>query len=240
MIFLILPSFNEEKNLIKIFSKINKISKKLNITVLLIDDCSSDKTYLLKNSKQKFKLIYLRHKKNQGLSIALETGFKFANKLAKKKDIIITMDSDNTHPVQIIPKMVNRIKKNDFDIIVASRFLKSSKINGLSFYRETLSLLAKYVFKLLYPYKGLNEYTCNYRAYKFKLINFLLKNKLFFKNEDFNIAVKILLNLIHNVEDLRINEVPLILNYQYKVGSSKMKIFKNIFLTLKLIFFKKF
>ena len=240
MIFLILPSYNEKKNLIKIFNKINKISKKMNITVVLIDDCSSDKTYLLKNSKQKFKLIYLRHKENQGLSIALESGFKIINKLARKKDIIITMDSDNTHPVQIIPKMVNRIKKNDFDIIIASRFLKTSKVNGLSFYREILSLLAKYVFKWFYPYKGLNEYTCNYRAYKFKLINLLLKNKFFFKNEDFNIAVKILLNLISNFKGLRINEVPLILNYQYKVGSSKMKIFKNIFLTLRLIFFKKF
>ncbi len=240
MIFLILPSYNEEKNLIKIFNKINKISKKLNITVVLIDDCSSDKTYLLKNSKQKFKLIYLRHAKNKGLSIALESGFKIINKLARKKDIIISMDSDNTHPVKIIPKMVNEIKKNNFDIVIASRFLKLSKVNGLSFYRETLSLLAKHVFKLFYSYKGLNEYTCNYRAYKFQLVNLLLKNKFFFKNEDFNIAVKILLNLISNVKDLRIKEVPLILNYQYKVGSSKMKIFKNIFLTLKLILFRKF
>ena len=240
MIFLILPSYNEEKNLIKIFNKINKISKKVNITVVLIDDCSSDKTYLLKTSKQKFKLIYLRHKKNQGLSIALETGFKITNKLASKKDIIITMDSDNTHPVKLLPKMINRIKKNNFDIIIASRFLKSSKVNGLSIFREILSLSAKYFFKLFYPYEDLNEYTCNYRAYKFKLINLLLKNKFFFKNEDFNIAAKILLNLINNVKDLKINEVPLVLNYQYKVGSSKMKIFKNIFLTLKLIFFRKF
>ncbi len=240
MIFLILPSYNEEKNLVKIFDKINKISKKLIITVVLIDDCSSDKTYLLKNTKQKFKLIYSRHKKNKGLSIALETGFKIINKLARKKDIIITMDSDNTHPIKLIPKMIHGIKKNNFDIIIASRFLKSSKVNGLSFYREIISLLAKYVFKFFYPFKNLNEYTCNYRAYKFKLINLLLKNKFFFKNEDFNIAVKILLNLISNVKDLRISEVPLVLNYHYKIGSSKMKIFKNIFLTLKLIFFKRF
>ena len=53
MIFLILPSYNEEKNLIKIFSKLNKISTKHNITVVLIDDCSLDNTYLLKNSKKK-------------------------------------------------------------------------------------------------------------------------------------------------------------------------------------------
>ena len=239
MIFLILPSYNEEKNLTKIFSKINKISKRSSITVVLIDDCSFDKTYLLKNSKKKFKLIYFRHKKNKGLSIALESGFKIINRIAKKKDIIITMDSDNTHPVQIIPKMVDKIKKNNFDIVIASRFLKLSKVNGLSFFREKLSILAKYIFKFFYPFNNLNEYTCNYRAYKFKLINNLLKRKTFFKNEDFNIAAKILLFFIKNFKDLKIYEIPITLNYQYKIGSSKMKIFKNILLTLRLIFFKK-
>ena len=149
------------------------------------------------------------------------------------------MDSDNTHPVHIIPKMVEKIKKNNFDIIIASRFLKLSKVNGLSFFREKLSLLAKHVFKFFYPFKNLNEYTCNYRAYKFKLINNLLKRKTFFKNEDFNIAAKILLFFIKNFKDLKIYETPIILNYQYKIGSSKMKIFKNILLTLRLIFFKK-
>ena len=52
MIYLILPSYNEEKNLIKIFGKINKISKNHKITVVLVDDCSSDKTYLLKKLKK--------------------------------------------------------------------------------------------------------------------------------------------------------------------------------------------
>lgn len=239
MIFLILPSYNEERNLIKIFNKVNILSKKIQITVVLIDDCSSDKTYLLKNSKKKFKFIYFRHNKNKGLSLALESGFKIIKKIAKKNDIIITMDSDNTHPLEIIPKMTKKIKRNNFDIVIASRFLKQSKVNGLSFFRENLSLFAKHVFKFFYPFKNLNEYTCNYRAYKVELINSLLKKKSFFKNEDFNIAAKILLYFIKNFKDLKVYEVPLILNYQDKIGSSKMKIFKNILLTLKLIFIKK-
>ena len=68
----------------------------------------------------------------------------------------------------------------------------------------------------------------------------LLMNKKFFKNEDFNIAVKILLHLIHNFKGIKVSEFPLVLNYHYKIGSSKMRVFKNIFLTLKLILFKKF
>mgnify|MGYP003303759550 CR=1 FL=1 len=68
--------------------------------------------------------------------------------LIKKNDIIITMDSDNTHPIKIIPKMILRMKKKRSDIIIASRFLKSSKVNGLSYFRKLLSLFAKITFSL--------------------------------------------------------------------------------------------
>ena len=40
-------------------------------------------------------------------------------------------------------------------------------------------------------------------------------------------------------KNLIISEYPLILNYHYKEGQSKMRVTKNILLTLKLIFVKK-
>ena len=49
MIYILLPAYNEEKNLKKMFQKIEKIYlKKLDITAVLIDDCSTDNTILLK------------------------------------------------------------------------------------------------------------------------------------------------------------------------------------------------
>ena len=240
MIYLILLSFNEEKNLIQIFKKINRLDKAKDFTVVVVDDCSTDDTKNLRKKQNKFKFIYKKHNQNKGLSITLETGFKAISKKIKKNDFIVTMDGDNTHPVKIIPRMIDMMKNKNSDIIIASRFTASSKVNGLSVPRKILSILAKHIFSLFFPYKGLNEYTCNYRAYRSNLIRKILINKNFFKNEDFNIAVKILLYLIYNSKDLKISEFPLILNYHYKIGSSKMRIFKNIFLTLRLIFFKKF
>ena len=82
MIYILLPAYNEKNNLIKMFKKIEKICLKIrNITVILVDDCSSDNTILLKNKRYKFKLIYQRHNHNKGLSITLETGF---NTILKK------------------------------------------------------------------------------------------------------------------------------------------------------------
>ena len=240
MIYLILPSYNEEKNLVKIFKKINKLKIVKNIIVILIDDCSTDNIKKFRLYKNKFKIIYKRHTNNMGLSIALESGFKIAKNKVGKNDLIITMDSDNTHPIKIIPKIVEALKKDNSDIVIASRFLSNSKVNGLNYFRQYLSLVAKYIFSYVFPYNNLKEYTCNFRVYKSYLIKKLMRNKKFFKNEDFNIAVKILLSLIANNKNLKISEYPLTLNYHYKIGSSKMSILKNIYLTVKLIVLKKF
>ena len=240
MIYLILPSFNEKKNLIKIFKKINNLDEVKKFIVVVVDDCSTDGTKNLEKNKNKFKLIYKKHSFNKGLSITLETGFKTIINKIKRKDFIVTMDGDNTHPIKIIPKMIKMMNKNKLDVVVASRFTPNSKVNGLSVLRRLLSLLAKYIFSSFFSYRGLNEYTCNFRVYRPHLIKKILKSKKFFKNEDFNIAVKILLYLIYNSKNIRISEFPLVLNYQYKIGASKMRIFKNVFLTLRLIFFKRF
>ena len=239
MIYILLPAYNEEKNLKKMFQKIEKIYKKIHITIVLVDDCSTDNTIFLMKKKYSFKLIYIKHKRNRGLSITMETGFNKILKLGKEKDVVITLDSDNTHPISIIPGMVKKIY-NGNDIVIASRFVNTSKIKGVTFWRHFLSVGAKYLFKFFYSYKNLNDYTCNFRAYKFKLIKELLKNKKFFKNEDFNIAAKIILFLTNKYKHLNLSEVPFTLNYDYKIGQSKMKLAKTIGLTIKLIFFKKY
>lgn len=236
MIYILLPAYNEFKNLVKIFNKIEKLKNvNKNVTVILVDDYSSDNTPTLFKRKYKFKFYYLRHKKNKGLSLTLETGFKKILKISNNKDFIVTLDSDNTYPISIIPKMIKRINNSD-DIVIASRFVKGSKVNGVSLFRQFLSLGAKFLFKCLYPYENLNDYTCNFRAYKIYLIRDLCKNKKFFKNEEFNIVPKILLYLINKFNYLKLSEMPFKLSYDYKIGNSKMKLIKTILLTLGLIF----
>ena len=177
-----LPAYNEEKNLIKIFKKIEKlVFVRKNIRVVLIDDFSSDNTKKIVKKKYSFKLYYLRHSRNKGLSIAMESGLKKIIKHASSDDLIVTLDSDNTHPISIIDKMIKEIEKSN-DLVIASRFQPGSIVNGVSIWRHFLSTGAKLLFKILYPFKNLNDYTCNFRVYKSYLIRELLKNKNFFKN----------------------------------------------------------
>jgi len=239
MLYILLPAYNEEKNIFKILKRIKKIKKKISpFKIILIDDCSKDNTKKLIKKKYNFALIYKRHKKNKGLSLTLETGFKLISNKAKKNDIVVTLDSDNTHPVEKIVEMTQKIS-DSCDVVIASRFQKGSKVRGVSFFRNLMSLGARLLFKIFYSYKNLNDYTCNFRAYKFYLIKNLLKDNNFFKNEDFNIAAKIIIFLITKYNFIRIKEIPFDLGYDLKIGKSKMNITKTILLTFKLILLKK-
>ena len=61
MIFIILPSYNEEKNLVKIFKKIQVLHKNFKSSVVLVDDGSSDLTYKLVKRNYGFKIYYFKH-----------------------------------------------------------------------------------------------------------------------------------------------------------------------------------
>ena len=233
MIYILLPAFNERKNLEKIFIKLKKLRRKLKFKVVLIDDCSTDNTKDLIKLKHNFKVIYVKHKINKGLSLTLKSGFKKIAKIAKANDKVITLDSDNTHPINLIKKLNNELEKND--IVVASRFVKGSKVFGVTLFRSILSFGAKSLFKIFYPHPNLRDYTCNFRGYKFFLIKKILKIENFFENEDFNITSKVIVSLILLVKNLKLSEIAFKLHYDDKIGESKIRLLKSILLTLKIL-----
>tara|TARA_B110000971_G_C19663369_1_gene343359 strand:- start:191 stop:601 length:411 start_codon:yes stop_codon:yes gene_type:complete len=124
----------------------------------------------------------------------------------------------------------------NYDIVIASRFQKGSKVQGLSLFRTLLSIAAKIVFKFIINIENVNDYTCNYRAYRFEILKkSKLINKKFFFNKDFSIASDLLININKNINNINICEVPLMLRYDKKIGPSKMNVGKNIIKTFFLI-----
>ena len=154
MIYILLPCYNEYKNLLPLIKKINLITKRnnLQINIVLVNDGSIDEThkninFLKKISKNK--IIYIKQRINLGLNMALLNGFEKIISVGKKNDIVITLDSDNTHPVNLIPQMNSLLTLENFDIVIASRFQIGGKVKGLSLFRTSLSIVAKIVFKLI-------------------------------------------------------------------------------------------
>ena len=71
-ISIIIPCYNEEKNIIEILSKVNQVKlNKINKEIIVIDDCSKDKTLkILKKSKKLYNILII-HKKNKEKELLL-------------------------------------------------------------------------------------------------------------------------------------------------------------------------
>ena len=241
MIYILLPCYNEYKNLIFIIYKLNQLLKKkfLKIKLIIVNDGSTDETDVkIKQLRKRSlnKIIYIRHKKNLGLNMSLFSGFKYFMDNGKSKDIIITLDSDNTHPISLIPKIINTIIEKKYDMVIASRFQKGAKITGLNFFRKVLSEGARSIYKLSFSIKNVEDYTCNYRGYTYDIIKkSRLIKKHFFVGKDFSLVADLLINLNSKISNIKIKEVPLKLRYDFKIGESKLKVTRNIFKTLLVI-----
>ena len=219
-ISIIIPTYNESENIIKILHSIGEIlPKNVPTQAIVVDDNSPDGTGklvedYLKNVKKiaDYTIEIIHRKAKNGLGSAILNGIQHA-----KGDTIVVMDSDFSHPPQIIPKLIESIKKYQYDIAVASRYIKGGKIQGWSLKRKIMSKFATLIAK-----KGLGIDTkdpmSGFFAFKRNIIKGL--------NID-AIGYKILLEILVKTRDVNIKEIPYTFQDR-ELGSSK--------LTMKTIF----
>ena len=246
-IFYILPTFNESLNITSLLKKFDNFYKKKNISIIIVfvDDGSTDDSVkkiitIKKKICKKIKIKIIKHKKNYGLGVALKTGFNFCFKFAHSNDVIVTMDTDNSHTIDLSFKMVKKIIFDNNDIVIASRYRENSKTKGLDNLRKILSIGAALLFKIFFPIKNIRDYTSGFRAFKVKKIrNIYKRTKNFFSETGFSASADILLKLYSFKKELNFQELPINLRYDLKQGQSKMKILKTIYLNLRLILIRK-
>jgi glycosyltransferase involved in cell wall biosynthesis len=125
-ILIVIPAFNEEKNIGNLLKKISSVFSLKD--VLVVDDGSKDKTSLI---AKKAGTMVLKLKSNQGKGLALRAGFDFAIKHGY--DAVITMDADGQHDPGEIPLFLEKYKKSGADLIVGTRKYNLSEMPSLRF-----------------------------------------------------------------------------------------------------------
>jgi dolichol-phosphate mannosyltransferase len=235
MITIVLPAYDEEDSIGLLLTRIGELIEKRQIpmNVILVDDGSNDKT--VENARLAMPDVNIvSHGRNRGLGEAIKTGLVVALNTLSEKDIIVTMDSDDTHAPALIGKMVDKIDEGS-DVVIASRYLAESRVVGVSYYRQILSICASLLFRILYPIEGVRDYTCGYRAYRASILMeaFNKWGDDFVDQTGFSVMVDILLKL----SKLKVvfSEVPIILRYDRKPSTSKMNVGKTIMQTLNLL-----
>ena len=111
-ITLVLPVYNEEKNVKKVITSVKKIVNR----IIVIDNNSSDNTF---NIIKKINKLNLKHCYNLGKSNSLKTGCDLAIKL--KTDVIAFMDSDGQHKGTDLKKLINTMKLKKVDCVIGYR-----------------------------------------------------------------------------------------------------------------------
>lgn len=108
LVSIIIPVFNEEKNIIPLFTRLQKTLKPYTFEIIFIDDGSQDKTAdKIKTLTKKDPRIKLASfVRNFGHQMALSCGYKEA-----KGDCMVSLDADLQDPPELIPRMIQAWKK---------------------------------------------------------------------------------------------------------------------------------
>ena len=239
MIYILLSAYNEEEGIEKLLERIYRIQRsfKFNIRLIVVNDGSHDNSKIVIESfKGYLDLDVINFEKNAGIKKSFYEGFKRVNELSNsKEDICITMDSDNTHNPYYLISIVNKLKE-PCDIVIASRFLKGGGMQGVPFYRKILSSTGSFLMKKFVGIPNITDYSTFYRGYKVYVIREALKkyDKGLIDGEGFSCVINMLIKL--NKMGYKVKEIPFILKYYLKEGSSGIQILKTIKGYLKIIF----
>jgi dolichol-phosphate mannosyltransferase len=241
-IWVVLPAFNEEVALPLLLDSLVEVfeDEKREYAIIVVNDGSSDRTgQVAEEYGKRAPVIALHNDGNKGLAETMRHGLMDAVRRAAPKDIIVTMDADNTHPAGLALRMARLIREGN-DLVIASRYREGSAVIGVPWHRALLSYGAAILFRLTFPMRGVRDYTCGYRAYRADLMKKLIDQygKEFITERGFSCMVDILLRL-REMQPV-CTEVPLVLRYDFKPGLSKMKVMQTVVDTLKLLIRRRF
>lgn len=210
----ILPTYNEEENIISLINEIIFLNNEYQIEIIVVDDNPNHKSQsLVREFSMKERRVRLLNRVDRyGLSSAICEGC-----LNSTGEIIAVMDSDGQHEVKSVYQSIKLLLNSDNDIIIGSRFAEGSSISGLSKKKKSGSSLANYFARLTLSkkYNHISDYMSGSCVFKRDIcLKYISKIDVS--------GFKFLYELLSISKGrLKVNEIPL--NFQSrKYGYSKL------------------
>ncbi|NMF58485.1 glycosyltransferase [Pseudanabaena yagii] len=147
---LIIPTYNESKNLEKLVEVLSQILNSYwegNYELIIVDDDSPDRTWQvgLELMPHYPKLRVMRRQQEKGLSTAVIRGWQ-----AAQGEILGVIDGDLQHPPETLINMLNEMQ-NGADLVVASRHVEGGGVSDWGFIRRVLSRGAQMLGLIILP-----------------------------------------------------------------------------------------
>lgn len=169
LISIVLPTYNEEKNIPLVAERLQTVFDSLpeyELEMIFVNDGSKDNSYaeLEKIAANNEKIKVLSFSRNFGHQLSLTAGYDYAN-----GDAVICMDSDLQHPPELIPELISKWEEG-FDIVYTTRNSKKK----VSLVRRLISDFFYYLINTISNTK-INKNAADFRLISRTALNEFLK-----------------------------------------------------------------
>ncbi len=228
---IVIPSYNTKSSINKSITGILKYMP--NVRVIVVDDNSPDGTARFIKSKFGLdpRVTLIVRKQKGGRGSAVIRGFKEGLK-NKNTKFFIEMDADLCHDPKYLPILIKKCQ--EYDVVIASKYLKGSVIIGLGLKRLIFSRIVNFYIRLMLGIR-ITDYTNGYRCYTRKTLE-----KINFKNissRGFIVLSEIAYNIYK--EGFTFGEIPIFFKYKNMNPSNfNLSEIKEAFFTILRLRFK--
>lgn len=237
MIRFVLPAFNEEAAITPLIERILRLEGRIGANgplALVVDDGSTDATAARTVAFDARKVRLVSHGANRGLGAAVVTGITCALEDAGDEDLVVLLDADSSHDPELALPMQRSIDAGH-DVVIASRYQPGARIHGVPRHRQLLSEGMSLLFRCILPVPGVKDFSCGFRAYRVSILRRAVERwgPGLLEERGFSCMVELLVKLWR--VGARFAEVPMELRYDLKVSPSKMRVWRTVWSTLKLL-----
>ncbi len=209
---LIIPTYNEIKNIDRIIRTV--LSKAADLEVLVMDDNSPDGTAdavkALMRTEPRVHIIERPGK--MGLGSAYVTGFKYA--LEKGYEFIMEMDADFSHNPDDVPRLLEAAQK--YDLVIGSRYSNGVNIVNWPFKRLLISYFASKYVRIITG-MPIKDPTGGFKCFRRKVLEAIDLDRILSDGYAFQIEM----NFKAWTKGFHVKEIPIVFTERSE-GESKM------------------
>ncbi len=159
-ICVVIPAYREEKRI----GDVVRAARQHVPAVVVVDDGSGDGTGA---EAEKAGAVLIRHERNQGKGVALNTGFQHARQ--QGFDVVITLDADGQHDPAELPKFVEAYVRTGIPVLVGNRM---ADLEDMPRIRKWTNQFMSWMLS-----RTMGEYVpdtqCGYRLYRCDMIPYV-------------------------------------------------------------------
>ena len=215
-VLVIIPAYNEEKNIKNVISYFKKHSE---YDYIVINDCSKDGTekILSENGAN-----YVSLPVNLGIGGCVQTGYAYA--VANDYDVAVQMDGDGQHNPKYLQNIVEPVLHGEADMVIGSRFIDKKGFQSSALRRMGIKWLSG-IIKCCCGVK-IYDTTSGFRACSKELTRYFASEYA----QDYPEPEAILSAVLNGY---KIKEVPVLMN-EREFGHSSINGFKSAYYMIKV------